>query len=178
MLADEVDLAGEVIQAMFGDVLSAQNGENATNCALRRTLLNTSQCLAPDVAEVAITAPRPLGNTGVPDIQAGVEGHAVRGRLRPVDGGFALIAHRGRLGLSGKEERMGVWILARGNLVGKEAGEKSNNDACVEIPLSEEAGHTLVQMEHQLVEESHGRSILCAAVAARSPGKLAIDSQR
>ncbi len=81
--------------------------------------------------------------------------------LRSIDGGLAGLAHGGGLGLTGKQEWMGVGILSRSNLICEEAGEHGEDQTGPKIPLSEEPGDTFVETEHQIVEEAHlGR---CAA---------------
>lgn len=57
-------------------------------------LCGSADCLSPDVPEISITASGPLGRAWIFDTQARIQRHAMWGRVRAVDWGFALVSHR------------------------------------------------------------------------------------
>lgn len=76
------------------------------------------------------------------------------GRVRAVDGRLARLSHGGRLCLASKEERVGVGIGAREDLVGEQHDEGGRNGGAPAIPLIDEAGDALVELPHDVLEEA------------------------
>ena len=81
-------------KVVFDDMLGPHDGQNATSAADGLALRYTIHSAPPDVAEIAIPPLCPLGNSGISDSKAGVERHAVRGGMGPIDWRLALLAHR------------------------------------------------------------------------------------
>jgi len=51
---------------------------------------------------------------------------------------------------------MGIWIAGGDDLVGNECDESSNDNCRKSIPLPEEAGDRLIELQHQVVETHDG----------------------
>lgn len=133
---------------MVDNDLFSQDGLDLSRDAVVATLDDP----APDISQVAIAAARPLGGAGILDVQTGVEGHAVRGGLRPVDGAFALVPDGRRNGLPGQQHGVDIGLAGGEHAVGNESEEQSQEAGRVGIPLASQAGEALVDG----FDETHG----------------------
>jgi hypothetical protein len=51
---------------------------------------------------------------------------------------------------------MGIWISTGDNLVDEEADQPSSEARGVDVPLAEDAGDRLVQLQQQIISQTHG----------------------
>ena len=140
-------------KTMLSNVLSPMHGEQPAGRAFGGALiLHPVDGLSPDVAEVAVATPRPLRCPGVFHVEAAIKGQAMGCRMRSIHRGLSLLADHGRLGLAGKKHGVGVGVASSGDAEGDEADEGGHDKSSIDIPLPEEAGDGLIELEHQIVE--------------------------
>jgi hypothetical protein len=149
-------MPGRHTEFVLQDLLGAQDGQDLALADWLAVLGSATDSLPPDVPEVSVPAPRPLGCTRLLDIEAGVQRHAMGGRVGPIDGGFAWISHRRGLGLAGKQQRVGVRVAAGKEDIAEIHDEKGGDGSRPGVPLRDQAGDALVELPHGPLVESHG----------------------
>ena len=142
---------------MFDDLLATQDGKNTPFAFCTLTLRRSRDSLAPDISQITVAALRPLRSASFFDIQAAVEGHAVRRGVGTVDGGLSLLAHRGTVTLSGQEHRMDLGFYATRDGIRDEKGQKGYDSSRIDIPLTDERAQPLVEL-CQEAAETHSTS--------------------
>ena len=106
----------------------------------------------PDISEISVAAPGPLGGAGILDAQAPVERHAMRSAHGPVHGALALLTDRGRHGLPGQQHGVDVRLGRRHDPIRDNDDEQGDEGGRVAVPLSEQAGDGIVNG----FEQPHG----------------------
>lgn len=141
-------------KTVFNDLVGPKDRQNLSLSNWLALLRGSIDGLPPDVPNISVAAPRPLGSTWVLHIEPGIERHAMRGRVGAVDGGLARLSHGGGLCLAGQEERVGVGIGAREDLVGEEHDQGGRNGGTPAVPLIDKARDALVDLPHDVLEEA------------------------
>lgn len=136
---------------MVNNILGSQNSQQTS----RSTLFTTRSRLPPDIPQVAVAAAGPLGSSGILDIQAGVEGHAVGGSLRSVYGTLSLISDGRRNRLASQEHGMNIGFAGRDDAVRDKSEKERHQAGRVDVPLPEQLGKARVEA----VKDAHRRLV-------------------
>lgn len=132
---------------MLFDLLLTKDTHDRALWHLFSVCTNTaaSQNFSPNVSEVSIFPTLPTRLIRLLDIQARLEGIAMRNFRAAVDGRLVFVAYRRCGGLSGKQERVGVRFARVDDGESEESDYGNGDQGGVEVPVREGAGDLLIE---------------------------------
>lgn len=130
---------------VFDNLFRAQDGEDTAFSLAGLTLGRPGDSLAPDVPQIAIAALRPFGDARLLDIEAAIEGHAVRRGVGTVDRGLPLLTNRRAMTLAGQEHGMNLGFHAARDGIGDQDDQTGDDAGGIDIPLAHERAQAVVE---------------------------------